>query len=571
MRSVLAVHSSGSSWRDLHKFASIFGLPPPYEHMPPTYLNKIETVAIAAAEESMQAAAEELHVKVDSVPSTVPDCLNIAVSFDSSWKTRGFYSNIGFGSAISASTGKVLDYVLLNRTCEKCNRWPIQRQERQPEQYQKWYSSHKDYCLKNFSGSSQAMEPEAAKIIWNRSVEKRKLCYDIFIGDGDSKSYQQIIANNPYNSLPIHKEECLAHVSKRLKKTLCKVKKNTTKQTYVQHKLTEHKAEYVSSNFSTVVFQNRGKTPNCMSKAVGTLLTHISGDHSNCPEDTWCKWRTAKTAPAATTNYTSNDIAKVTEVFQTYGNVEFCSHLTLGMTQNKNESLHNVIWNFCPKSKYISPQSVRISTAIAVTIFNEGELSLYGIMKDLELNPTYISFSSLCKRELLRQRKRMYIKRSNVDRRSRRQRTSKQRREKELLKLEGGKSYRSSSFGSETFQKPKKVESVRGRGRGPRRGTRIASSRGKGVKRRIIPAEESEDSLFSSTDSNTDSSNTNICICGICGKNQPPQERHRSISKWSRVKWVMCDLCNQPFHQCCAEIPRGVDISDLPFICFNCS
>ena len=65
------------------------------------------------------------------------------------------------------------------------------------------------------------------------------------------------------------------------------------------------------------------------------------------------------------------------------------------MTQNANESLHNTIWNLCPKAKYVSPQSVTISTDVAVTIFNEGELSVYGFKKDLQLKPDYLSFRSI--------------------------------------------------------------------------------------------------------------------------------------------------------------------------------
>ena len=160
MRSVLSVHCSGFSWRDLHKFATIFDMPSPLEEMPPAYLKKIECIANIAVEESMQAAAEELHLKVHNTPSPISNCINTAVSFDSSWKTRGFYSNLGFGSAISATTKKVLDYVLFNRICEKCNRWSTERQNKSPEVYQKWYESHKDSCMRNFSGSSQSMEPE---------------------------------------------------------------------------------------------------------------------------------------------------------------------------------------------------------------------------------------------------------------------------------------------------------------------------------------------------------------------------------------------------------------------------
>ena len=222
MRSLLTVHCSGLSWRDLHKFSTIFNMPAPLENMPPLYLNKIEDVVKLTAEESMLEAADDIHRNFNNTPSSVPDCFNTTVNFDSSWKTRGYYSNLGFGSAISAWTKKILDYELLNRICEKCARWSAKRKDEHPDEYLKWFDSHKANCRINHTGSSQSMEPAAAKLIWSRSVEKRKLCYTTFIGDGDSKSYQLVRDMKLYNGDTIHKEECLPHVSKRLKKTLCK-------------------------------------------------------------------------------------------------------------------------------------------------------------------------------------------------------------------------------------------------------------------------------------------------------------------------------------------------------------
>ena len=49
MRSVLSVHCSGFSWRDLHKFATIFDMPAPLEQMPSHYFNKIEEVTKSVA------------------------------------------------------------------------------------------------------------------------------------------------------------------------------------------------------------------------------------------------------------------------------------------------------------------------------------------------------------------------------------------------------------------------------------------------------------------------------------------------------------------------------------------
>ena len=123
---------------------------------------------------------------------------------------------------------------------------------------------------------------------------------------------------------------------------------------------------------------------------------------------------------------------KVREVLKTFGTEGFCKHLTLGMTQNANESLHNTIWNLCPKAKNISTQSIRISTGFGVTIFNEGELSLYGILSGLKLSPSFSSLRSLCKRQLKRKQHLIATTKKNVDRRTRRQRTTKERREKDL-------------------------------------------------------------------------------------------------------------------------------------------
>ena len=567
MRSVLAVHCSGISWRDLHKFATIFDMPPPLADMPPRYLNKIENTVQIACQTSMNAAAEELHMKVDTIPSAIPNCINIAVSFDSSWKTRGFYSNIGFGSAISATTKKVLDYVLLNRICEKCNRWNEKRIQENPDVYKHWFDSHKPNCQKNFSGSSQSMEPEAAKIIWSRSISKRQLCYSTFIGDGDSKSYQQVVSMDHYPLVPIHKEECLAHVSKRVKKSLCRIKKNTKNKSYVQHKLPEPKAEYIASNYSTVVLQHRGKSPTQMATGLNILLLHASGDHTSCEVDSWCRWRQSSPTykpPPASTNYTSKDIEKVREVFNNFATEDFCKHLTLGMTQNANESLHNIIWNFCPKAKYISPQCVRISTGIAVTIFNEGELSIYGILSDLNLNPSFSSFRSLCRRQIKRKQHLLATTKKNIDRRTRRQRTTKERRERDLLRSEGGRSYKSSSFGSEMTDKTPKKTPTRGRARGK---AVIGRGRGKGVKRSLIPAESSDYST--ETDSSSDGASSEG-VCDICHERQPPPQTHRAIFGKATVNWVGCDDCERWFHQCCTELDESIDVSSIDYKCFHC-
>ena len=242
------------------------------------------------------------------------------------------------------------------------------------------------------------MEPEAAQRIWGLSFKRNHLVYSVFVGDGDSKAFHHVTTLNPYPLVKVRKEVCLTHVAKRLKKNLKKIKANTKTKTYIP----EGKADYIASNYSTVILQNRGTTPDKLSRALRILLDHAAGVHSGCPtgENSWCRWNrpSISTTPATLSTFTTVDIQKVQEAFNTYTTTEFCSHLTLGLTQNANESLHMMIWCLCSKNKYVSPQSIRISTAIDVLPFDKGELPLFGIMYDLGLAPSRQVYQSIYNR-----------------------------------------------------------------------------------------------------------------------------------------------------------------------------
>ena len=117
---------------------------------------------------------------------------------------------------------------------------------------------------------------------------------------------------DPYPLVKVRKEECLTHVAKRLKKNLKKMKPNTKAKTYIQHKLPEWKVDYIAVNYSTVILQNRGTTPDKLSRALHILLDHAAGNHSGCPtgENTWCRWNkpSSSTTPATLTTFTPIDI-----------------------------------------------------------------------------------------------------------------------------------------------------------------------------------------------------------------------------------------------------------------------
>ena len=131
------------------------------------------------------------------------------------------------------------------------------------------------------------MESAGALEIWARSVTKNQLAYTTYIGDGDSSSYKRLSESNPYDSLEfVRNEEFLGHTQKRLKGHL---KKASTKQ-LTSKPIGPTKLERISHLYGLVIFQNRGKSPEEIQKALYVLADHLVERHDNCPHkvDSWC-------------------------------------------------------------------------------------------------------------------------------------------------------------------------------------------------------------------------------------------------------------------------------------------
>ena len=112
--------------------------------------------------------------------------IDIGLSFDGSWHSRGHNSRYGFVSVIAITTGHVVYYEILCRYCQNYtsyqNKYGVDS-----EQYKEWYQTHAQSCQINYTRSSNAMEMEGAKRIWSCSVEKNNMRYVRMLGDGDSK------------------------------------------------------------------------------------------------------------------------------------------------------------------------------------------------------------------------------------------------------------------------------------------------------------------------------------------------------------------------------------------------
>ena len=204
-----------------------------------------------------------------------------------------------------------------------------------------------------------------------------------------------------------------------------------------------------------------------------------------------------------------------------------------------------MIWCLCSKNKYVSPQSIRISTAIAVLTFNEGELSLFGIMYDLGLAPSRQVYQSIYNKVRKLESSRISKKKSNFQRLRRRMKLAKRFREKALLKSEGGGSYRGGQFGAEHTQRKMRAQS-RGRGRQRRR---VSTGLKRKLKERSTPSVSSESSGDAS--SNSDESTT---LCAICNQREPDPVCFRRVAKNIESQWVCCDVCSDWIHCYCADV-----------------
>ena len=224
------------------------------------------------------------------------------------------------------------------------------------------------------------MESTGAIDVWKRSIDTHKLAYGTYIGDGDSSSFKNLMETDPYDGqVPIRKEECIGHVQKRLKKRLMKKAAGLTS-------LSQSKADRIAHLYALVVVQHRGKSAAEIHDGLQVLLSHTKEVHDGCPpgETSWCYFQKrlaehfTEGGPAPTTRepYLSpGEFARAVDVFKVFGSLSLCATITLGKTQNSNESLHNMLWHNSPKSKHVGQKSLSASTALAVLSFNDGSLS----------------------------------------------------------------------------------------------------------------------------------------------------------------------------------------------------
>ena len=223
VRSILAMWSIGRGRAGLESFCGWMDMPPPLSSRCFNDRNRaISEASISAAYSNMLAASAHLHRLHGLKPN---EMLDIAITCDGTWSKRGFTATYGVVTVIAWESGQVLDYEIKSKRCNLCSRMQT-RLGKDTAEFGEWFEGHKVKCQRNYSGSSPAMEMEAAVDLFSRSEELLHLRYTKVICDGDSKTISRLNEVKPYGEqVTIIKHECVGHVHKRMGKRLEAVKK----------------------------------------------------------------------------------------------------------------------------------------------------------------------------------------------------------------------------------------------------------------------------------------------------------------------------------------------------------
>ena len=125
----------------------------------------------------------------------------------------------GVTSLIGYWSGKVIDIYVSSLYCQLRKLW---EKKLNTAEFEEWHEHiDNDECQANHTGPSGNMEVSAVIEMFCRSEEKYGVKISNYIGDGDSKTYGNLVEAKPYGeNFTIHKKECVGHVQKRMGKCL---------------------------------------------------------------------------------------------------------------------------------------------------------------------------------------------------------------------------------------------------------------------------------------------------------------------------------------------------------------
>lgn len=262
-------------------------------------------------------------------------------------------------------------------------------------------------------------------MIFHRSVEKHKLQYKNYLGDGDSKGHSSVVGcYGP--DVEVRKLQCVGHVQKRVGKRLRSLKKSK-RGLGGRGKLTDAVIDKLQNYYGLAVRQNKGNLEGMKGDIMASLYHVASSDekpqHEKCPrgENTWCNYWKAKTEGTEHKHKSkglSDDI--VTAVLPIYMDLtkeSLLSGCLHGRTQNQNEAINQLYWIRCPKCVFVGKDVLELGVYDSVIVFNSGMRACTEVLSQMGLAIGEHCYQAYCNMDSDRIR---HAKRSTSEKKKRR-------------------------------------------------------------------------------------------------------------------------------------------------------
>ena len=407
VRAVHAASSQGLGHSGLTQFCASMDFPKPLHHKP--YNNIMKNLSKEAedlAEKKMiDAASRLIEITKQEEPEDVERLADgaviakVAVTIDGTWQRRGHSSKNGVVFIISVRTGEVLDYVVKTKHCHEC--LSHQDDDKNSNEFKEWQSNHKGNCCINHEGSSDSMETQGAVEMFLRSVERRKLKYTTFVGDGDTDCFGHVKeeVNRIYgDAYVVCKEECVGHVQKRLGSALRRYK-NTKKGAKLSDgkgvsgpgRLTDKLMDKMQNFFGQAI-RNNSNEKEKMTNDIWAIMKHmvcedgvtLAKQHENCPksESSWCKFWSNRQEYDDSKRLPAPFFSELKPIFDRLSKDELLDRCLMGLTQNQNESINSILWSKCPKRKFCGRHKLVLGAAETVCHFNTGCASVAELLQE---------------------------------------------------------------------------------------------------------------------------------------------------------------------------------------------
>ena len=403
---------SGNGLTGLSKLCCALDIPAPVtSNAFNSTMKKLTTSYQKEAQESLCKAAQNLKdlIQMDNLEvvnhgmpaQNVP----VSVSVDGTWQKRyGYSSLLGVVFILSIDTGEVLDFEVQSKICFECK--SREKWNKESDRYKNWYSNHKEHCTVNHKGSSESMEKEAAVKMFLRSIDKHRLLYTTYVGDGDSSSFAEV-ADACFKEFGegylVLKEDCIGHIQKRMGTNLRSYKNKNKGRKLADGgtvggcgRLTDAAIDSLQNYYGYAIRKNTNDIEK-MTKAIWAIFYHsIQGEnepyeiqHQFCPqgESSWCRFQRDTASNASTYNQSkclpSVFRQELKYIFERLSDHELLSRCQKGLTQNQNEALNNVLWSKCPKRVFCGKQRLECCAASSVIQWNAGAGSAGNVLKRL--------------------------------------------------------------------------------------------------------------------------------------------------------------------------------------------